>query len=323
MHERRVLIGTIVVGVALAAGVGAMTSDGLQRFDVFGARVEAAERTKVAALASTPSHEPTRRDSEDEGGASSSPATASVPLSLPVGAEPTESEDSAPWLPTHAQIEAWIAALRDDDERGNANYARRELRECGPAATIGLAHALESDDRQQRFYAAELLVDRGDPLPSRIFDVAVEGLADDDLFDSNAQWSLRFLDAHPTDAAERLTLALFSSDRQQRFLAAYLLARTGAEATRAQACSVLIEHLADNDTQYDAELARDALTQLSYFVLPQIEHATRAATDRQARLYLEGIQMDIVRRAPFARPGQSAWLGTNSPLPFNWIVGEY
>jgi len=323
VHERRVLIGTIVVGVALAAGVGAMSSDNLQRFDVFGARVEAAERTRVAALASATSDGAVRRGAELSSRASNSTKPVTDPRTSPVVVEPTESNIASEEPPARSEIDAWIAALRHDEVRGNAWYARWELRECGPAATLGLADALESDDRQQRFYAAELLVERGDPLPARIFDVAVEGLADDDLSDPNAQWSLRFLDAHPTDAAERLTWALFSSDRQQRFLAAYLLARTGAEATRAQACSVLIEHLADNDTQYDAELARDALTQLSYFVLPQIEQATRASTDRQARLYLERIQMDIVRRAPFARPGQSAWLGTNSPLPFKWIVGEY
>jgi broad specificity phosphatase PhoE len=216
-------------------------------------------------------------------------------------------------------IEGWIDDLRDDHRRENASRARNYLRADVPEIVPALLTALRSDDKQQRHYAAHLLIERGLEPTADLIEVLVDDLRHDALYERNAQDAVTWLDDHLDVARHRLGVALLSDDVQQRFTAAYLLARGGFHETRAAACEILIEHLGDNDMPRDAELAREALTQLSYLVLPQVLVAHRNATDRQALDYLDRIQRDILRRAADPASSRPEHLGTNSYLPYRWI----
>jgi hypothetical protein len=137
---------------------------------------------------------------------------------------------------------------RDDDVGWNAiNTARIVYRWSGqhgggrlPQVIVdAFEQALDSEDHQQRQFAALVLADvseRGwyDP-PPRFYEVALEGLRDDEfpwgfIVDStfaNASAFTSYLVHHPAEGTRSLRRALHSSDPQQRGLAAYILKRTG------------------------------------------------------------------------------------------------
>ncbi|MEZ5976979.1 MAG: hypothetical protein R3F34_02010 [Planctomycetota bacterium] len=236
-----------------------------------------------------------------------------------VDAAPPEPEAVDGPADPDATLAELVAALRHDDTPWNARVAAYELRRRGRAALPALYPALDSDDAQQRCYVARVLVDLGEPVTDAILAIAAENLVGGVDLEDRVEWAARLLDDHDASAQPHLAACLVSSDPQQRFLASYLAARSGRPALRDAAVEILIEHLGDNDVRWDAELAREALTQLSYLALPRVTSAARTTSDAQARRYLERIQVDIVRNADHASPSQSAWLGTNSPMPTWWL----
>lgn len=298
---------------------GTVTSVGDNAFDRVGRELFAtlgalAENAGSAADEDAPSDGAASVDGEDPSRPTSSSKDGGRPSGSVLG---WTADDERAWY--LANVEAWIDDLRDDGERSNAFWARRQLRKDVPDFTPALLAALRSDDKQQRHYAAHLLIERGHEPTADLIEVMVDDLRDDDLFERNAQDAVLWLDDHLDVARHRLGSALLSSDVQQRFSAAYLLARGGYADTRTAACAILIGHLADNDLPHDAELAREALTQLSYLALPQVLAALRTSTDRQALAYLDRIQMDVVRRAADPASSRPEVLGTNSYLPYRWI----
>lgn len=212
--------------------------------------------------------------------------------------------------PVHSQDAAalWVEELHDDDIRGNAVRAIRELKRLGAAAIPALTDALESSDYQQRQLAGALLrhLDARTPTPA-LLRVTVEGLRDDALSSytvlANAAEGVRYLERHAWEARELLVAGAQDPDLQQSFYAAVILARNqitlGIETTTA----VLIEHLADNDIPGDACVASRALYLLGQPALPYLERA-RSSDDRQQAQVVELIIADL--RDPPRTPAELA-----------------
>ena len=179
-----------------------------------------------------------------------------------------------------------VADLKDDEVRWNATEARRKLAKEWSRARGLLEEALDSVDLQQRQYAAELLLpllkEREAP-PDRLMEVLLEALEDRhvDQYNSAKVVSLALTES-PQDVGRWLRPALQSKDTQQRFLCAAILAWRKDVSATGQVCSVLIEHLNDNDFWGDAKTACNALYTLGAPALPFLRGA-RALADEQGR----------------------------------------
>jgi len=200
-------------------------------------------------------------------------------------------------------LDELIRDLADDDERDNATRAMPELVALGAAAVPALLRALDSPDRQQRQLAAAVLRRIDGLTPSRrLLEVTVEGLGHDGIPDNrmpyvfNAAEGADYLARHVDAAADALVRALDSDDAQQRFLAAYVIARTGRTWALARTCGLLIEHLEDNDVPNDASLACQALFGLGAPALPYLREQAESPEPQQRRLAMR--LADDIRGAP-------------------------
>lgn len=203
-----------------------------------------------------------------------------------------------------ADIERWLRDLRDDDIRGNALAALRELAGLGTLAAPHLERALASPDRQQRQLAALLLRQlpaRGTP-SAALLRTSVEALRRDvcaslwstivhPVATSAAPW----LADHAVAARPALRDGITSGDDQQRFLCAYLLAAGGHDDDRAIVVRELVTHLEDNRIAGDAVMAAHALYRLGSAAMPHAL-AWRPYVDEQARALLDLVADDL--RAP-------------------------
>jgi hypothetical protein len=80
-----------------------------------------------------------------------------------------------------------------------------------------------------------------------------------------------------------LRSALYSSDGQQRFLAAYLLGVGSDPSDTGAVCPLLFEQLKDNDIPNDEGMAVRSLTWMGGAALPYIEAELLWVVDEQAR----------------------------------------
>jgi len=195
-------------------------------------------------------------------------------------------------------VESLVGALKDDNERFNARYACEHLTDLGSLTFNPLMDALDSEDRQQRQYAATVLGRiPGAPHPTRLYQVWVESLRDDGNWSYrtgiyNASESLGKLFFHVGSARRELVDALDSDDPQQRYLAAYILGATGQSDLAGEVAPVLLPHLRDNDIANDAMAAAVALYRLGGPVEPYLTEAL-ADADEQQRSAIELILWDL------------------------------
>ncbi len=259
------------------------------------------------------------------------PPTTPVPRVAPQGPAVAAAVDEDGASPTPdpaedarllAEIEALIADLADDTIPENATRAHDtfvfERRYPRRLLQPALERALYSADHQQRHLAAELVrrlvgfsqYDENDAAPLQLARVSVEALYYDRLpadphshpgptwtragrnEASAAAWLIRRRD----DARRvwpELRSALTAADGQARFLAAVVLAASGATTDTARLVPILVPHLRDNDIPSDANLAGFALAAIGPSVLPHLDALGDHAIDRQARGWLERVRADI------------------------------
>ena len=166
--------------------------------------------------------------------------------------------------------------------------------------------ALFSLDYQQRQLAANILIRCLEgPFPVALDAVLVESLRYDtiDLWTchaNNEADATHFFLKNPevlARSAHLLQGALSSGDGQQRFLAACILCRSPHLGDPKRVCSLLFEHLADNDIPGDAKMATQALCFLDYRALPLIEDELALRPDSQADRQLRYVRRVILSRA--------------------------
>jgi len=122
--------------------------------------------------------------------------------------------------------------------------------------------------------------------------VTVEGLKDDILpydtgipsynFVFTASWGAQYLIGHPKIGTRPLEDALFSGDRQQKFLSAYILSVTGWNNEAEKIAGILIPNLKDDRVIQNACFATRALYKLGKEGLPSLKRFT-SSTDAQQR----------------------------------------
>jgi hypothetical protein len=184
------------------------------------------------------------------------------------------------------------------------------LLELGVEAVPALDKALHRGDYQTRQYAAEVLDRLDDEYePSiKFLEVLVEGMAHDDYpnrwsydhkrfeplgshiqaYMQNAYRGLNFFRnsdlAYVELAMPFLTAALGSTDGQQRFLSALVLAEHAVEEYAGIVAPILVAHLADNRLATDAGNAAPALANLGDSARPYLERAKSSSDAQQAEL---------------------------------------
>lgn len=201
-----------------------------------------------------------------------------------------------------AEIARLIRDLAHDTTRGNAHRALHRLRQRREALQP-LRKALYSSDRQQRQLAAWLLWWIVDRPSARLLEVSVEGLHADriphdwqlrrSLNADNARSFVPQLLEHTGRAKPMLCAGLWSSDEQQRFFCAFLLAMGGHTEWLWRTTAILIPHLRDNNIGGDAMMCAHALYAVGRPVLPFVRAALHGA-DAQSTKLLRRIESNIV-----------------------------
>ena len=225
------------------------------------------------------------------------------------------------------EIELAIRDLGMDDRIGNAEQAMETLVKMG--AWDALEAALGEGDVQRRQLAAVVLRQRADgwyhpgwdsvnpkfretgprlPASAALIRVTVEGLKDDDFPNEvagqrstglcNAWDGAAFLLRRMEQATPELAKALDSTDVQQRFLAAVILAHGHRTELAERVVPVLVAHLRDNQISADAREACGALVQLGEAARPLVEAGLARADGQGRRLgelllkQLDGLPLD-------------------------------
>ncbi len=221
-----------------------------------------------------------------------------------------------------------LAALRSDEVRWNASSAATRLRwhvmEGGAARRIAALATplLRSDDRQQRIMVTALCMhiatveaEAGRPSrpPFEVTEAAMRWLAggcwhatNPDALDFRTVYqptqrrARRFCEALEPHVRQDLRELLLRPahvgegvrPNEARFEAAWILALSGAPWP-ADAATVLVAHLADNDIREDAVRAMYALKRLGPAALPALETARATSTDPQQRLAAELVLAEL------------------------------
>lgn len=197
-------------------------------------------------------------------------------------------------------VDDLVRALAQDSIRWNAGDAVHKLLHAGPDVRDELERALASPDEQQRHLAAYVLRHRDDSSAPALFEASVEALGrvwfagyHETLIHRPAVDAFRWLVSRGAEPAVFLRRGLDSADGQRQLLCAYLLARSGAEASQSVVARVLVEHLGDNHIQGDAVLSANGLWLMGQRSLGDIRYARRWA-DRQALALLDLIELDLL-----------------------------
>lgn len=225
-----------------------------------------------------------------------------------------------------------LEQLRDDDIRGNLRSARQALL-THPDLTVGfLYNALNHEDWQVRqvicFTIWQKTADReawtpksksgedwagvdkhiypADPaytITEDLIRVTIEGLRDDTtpydharhrgLVYFNASFGVSKLIPVAHEWRHLLDQALESEDRQQQFLAAYILARAGVHQSVERVSQILLPHLRDNTIHEDAKHAVFALGGMGPELLPYLKDVL-ATADQQQRDLVQLLMVNIM-----------------------------
>lgn len=191
----------------------------------------------------------------------------------------------------------FVQDLATDDIRGNALEALGELY-CADAVPV-LIEALDSQDMQQRQFAASLLRDLGAPPSAALGRVTVEALDPAvsqalyrTLLHSVSDDAVRYLYHHRGLAIAELRRALWSQDDGVRFQAAFLLACNQDRPFLTTVVRELIDHLCDNQQSGDALMACHALHLLGQAAQPALV-SWRHHPDPQAAQLIELLLLDL------------------------------
>ncbi len=219
----------------------------------------------------------------------------------------------------HLIVATAMDNLRSDAISGNAEWAMSTLSAVGEDSVIALEAALRGPEWQQRQLAAEILRSwcpdergpwqvRTTPTPvyqptPELFEVTVEGLADDALPYSNnsttwvfnARSGYEFLRRHIPQAAPYIRAGLNASDPQQRMLCALLAGQSRDPALVAAAAPALVEQLRDDRVVFNAKFACDSLLWLGRQGFRHLNRALDSA-DSQQRTLAGLLVLDIVAR---------------------------
>lgn len=203
------------------------------------------------------------------------------------------------WRPAEAmsddEIVAAIAALSDDDIPHNAGRAASRLH-SEERARPALIRALRSKDAQQRILAAAILTSAyhlySKPGPDDWLRVLVEGLHS--RYDSIrvVQGSMRVLVGKAQRVPHALARGLASSDRQKRFLCAYLLAHDRVATDLDRVCAILVPHLNTNAIRADANMSARALYLAGPLILPFLWRHARTL-DAQGKMLADRIRFRL------------------------------
>ena len=228
-----------------------------------------------------------------------------LPVAL-LAANARPSDDHRPPPPINNTVEydhsytpeALIEQFRDDDIRRNLISARKALRTHPGLTHDALQNALDHEDWQVRQVVCQMIWRRTklgtSPVTERLIEVTIEGLRDDTtpydhprrrgLVYYNAALGVDTLIPIAHTWRDLLHTALDSDDAQQRFLAAYILARAGITDRIDRVSAVLIPHLRDNDIPDDAKSAVFALGGYGKELLPHLDRARDQADAQQLEL---------------------------------------
>ena len=198
---------------------------------------------------------------------------------------------------TETDFDALLNDLRDDTIPRNATHATAVLNAAESDAVKPLESVLDSDDRQQRRLAMEVLCRIEGYEPGQAwFQAAVEGLAFvEPALREDRGWALagieeqrlrpiiRMLLIHADAAEEHLAAGLRRGDHQRRFLCAFILGHAGVGDAN-QIVPILLPHLRSNHMEGDALMAAAAIYGTGIEAKPLLEAAREKADKQQAKL---------------------------------------
>jgi hypothetical protein len=203
--------------------------------------------------------------------------------------------------------EELIEQFRDDDIRGNLISARNALLTHPDLKSKHLYVALNHEDWQVRQVVCEIIWnmqrDPGYIVTEDLVSVTIEGLKNDTtpidrerhrgLIYFNATLGVSKLIPIARQWKHLLEPILESEDRQQQFLAAYILARGGIHESAERVSEILLPHLRDNNIPEDAKFAVYALGGMGPELLPYLTDALVSA-DHQQRDLIQLLMVNIM-----------------------------
>ena len=209
-------------------------------------------------------------------------------LALPVHEEVSEfDKDAVSWIlnPYDTVWDLLINHLRDDDIPHNYSLAQWACATFYPYLKPRLLEALYSKDVQQRSSAACLLIwkdfhEINFALPAIIQEF------------SWTNWNRNYLVHHADSFRYELEVMLWSSDRNENILAAYVYAMRGWNQYCERVVGMLAPELVDDDCRDNAWLASKALYAYGELGLPFLD--IHDPQDEQQRDYLALIKLDIL-----------------------------
>ena len=197
------------------------------------------------------------------------------------------TDDQLDWM-----IQLLVRDLKADHITGNAWRAKSLLHPLHDLAFPALHASLQSTDWQQRHAAACVLREMDVGIPSEdLIRVTIDGFRarppsvpaySDDWRIVNADPGDWWLVNHIKFTESHLLAALDSDDGRQRLHCAAALANARRLVHLDRIAPILIEHLRDNQTRWDAGKAEMALTSLGVDVIRAIEPYQQSADAQQS-----------------------------------------
>ncbi len=204
--------------------------------------------------------------------------------------------------------------LRADTHRFNSLRAMEMLAMMGAEVEPAIRAAIESDDAQQRQFAAALMRRFREPPSEALLRVTAEGLHDDGISDWSAELanfgrSVEWLIEHAERARPYLVEALRSEDAQARLGAALALGFGGVTEEAEAVVDAMLPHIEDNDIAGDALIAVASMFRMGEDAIPALERASASDTlERRrivCRLLIEDIRMGEARSKAIDRRWRS------------------
>lgn len=207
-----------------------------------------------------------------------------------------------------------IRDLKADTHRFNSMRAMEMLRMMGVEAEPDLLVALESDDHQQRQFAAAILSRFPGPRSQTLLRVMAEGLGDDGISSwsaelSNFNGSVEWLIDHAHEARPYLCAGLRSDDPQARLGSALALGFGGVHEASDDVVEAMVPHIEENDISGDALIAVAAMFRMGEHAIPALERASVSDTNERrrivCRLLIDDIRMGDARSKAIDRRWRS------------------
>jgi len=199
------------------------------------------------------------------------------------------------WSHPDLTIEYIYGALNHEDWQVRQVIAHKIWRRL-QGKKIYHTNPLKPDGSWNGGYYETIRGDERNSVTADLVRVTIEGLADDTtpydharrrgLIYSNAHFGTLALIPVAHDWVPELEAAMESDDGQQRYLAAYILARAGVARSVERASEILIPHLRDNDIGGDAMFSVYALGGFGEELVPILKRALPVADEQQRDLIM-------------------------------------